>query len=79
MATYADQLTSVRICQGIGGSLDTITGNVKRAPQLWCRYNLEWLYRLIKEPKRIQRQKVLPIFAANVLYTWALRRKTQTI
>lgn len=67
MATYAGQLTSVRICQGIGGTLDTIAGNVKRAPQLWCRHNLEWLYRLLKEPKRIQRQKVLPLFALAVL------------
>ncbi len=75
MATYADRLTSVKICQGIGGTLDTIAGNVKRAPRLWCRYHMEWLYRLLKEPKRIQRQKVLPLFAIAVLQAWASRRK----
>jgi N-acetylglucosaminyldiphosphoundecaprenol N-acetyl-beta-D-mannosaminyltransferase len=65
-ATYASQLCSVRVCQGIGGTLDTIAGTVKRAPRFWCRLNLEWLYRLLSEPKRIGRQKVLPVFAYQV-------------
>jgi N-acetylglucosaminyldiphosphoundecaprenol N-acetyl-beta-D-mannosaminyltransferase len=68
-AKYSDQLHTVRVCQGIGGTLDTIAGTVKRAPRLWCRYNLEWLYRLLAEPQRIARQKVLPIFAYRVLRT----------
>lgn len=79
MASHAGRLSSVRICQGIGGTLDTIAGNVKRAPRLWCRYNLEWLYRLLKEPKRIQRQKVLPLFVLGVLQAKASRRKPLTI
>ncbi|TWJ19063.1 WecB/TagA/CpsF family glycosyltransferase [Geobacter argillaceus] len=62
----AARLSTVRVCQGIGGTLDTIAGTVKRAPERWCRLNLEWLYRLISEPKRIGRQKVLPIFAYRV-------------
>ena len=65
-ATYANQLHTVRVCQGIGGTLDTIAGTVKRAPEFWCNMNLEWLYRLMSEPKRIARQKVLPIFAYQV-------------
>jgi N-acetylglucosaminyldiphosphoundecaprenol N-acetyl-beta-D-mannosaminyltransferase len=65
-ATYASQLQTVRVCQGIGGTLDTIAGTVKRAPRFWCRMNLEWLYRLLAEPKRIARQRVLPIFAYMV-------------
>jgi len=56
--------------QGIGGTLDTIGGNVKRAPEFWCRHNLEWFYRLASEPKRINRQKVLPLFAFQVLKRW---------
>lgn len=63
---YKHQLTHVRVCQGIGGTLDTIAGVVKRAPDLWCRYSLEWLYRLLSEPSRIRRQRVLPLFAALV-------------
>lgn len=65
-AANAHQLHTVRVCQGIGGTLDTIAGTVKRAPRFWCRMNLEWLYRLLSEPKRIARQKVLPIFAYRV-------------
>jgi len=66
-ATHRDALTHVRIVQGIGGTLDTIAGKVKRAPEFWRRLNLEWLYRLIDDPRRISRQKVLPVFAALVL------------
>jgi N-acetylglucosaminyldiphosphoundecaprenol N-acetyl-beta-D-mannosaminyltransferase len=66
-ATYSGQLQTVRVCQGIGGTLDTIAGTVKRAPRFWCRLNLEWLYRLLSEPKRIARQRVLPVFAWLVL------------
>jgi N-acetylglucosaminyldiphosphoundecaprenol N-acetyl-beta-D-mannosaminyltransferase len=66
-ASYCNQLKHVRICQGIGGTLDTIAGNVKRAPDIWRRFSAEWLYRLLSEPSRIGRQKVLPLFAAKIL------------
>jgi len=68
-ATHKNQLHHVRIVQGVGGTLDTIAGTVNRAPEIWCKFQLEWLYRLIMEPRRIKRQKVLPIFAAMVLIT----------
>ena len=42
--------------QGLGGSFDVYTGYVDRAPQWWLKYNLEWSYRLIKQPSRIKRQ-----------------------
>ena len=42
--------------QGLGGSFDVYTGNVKRAPNWWVNNNLEWAYRLIKQPSRIIRQ-----------------------
>ena len=66
-ATYQDLLKNVRVCQGVGGTLDTIVGKVKRAPEIWCRYNAEWLYRLLSEPKRVKRQKLLPLFAVLVI------------
>jgi N-acetylglucosaminyldiphosphoundecaprenol N-acetyl-beta-D-mannosaminyltransferase len=66
-ATYKNRLQHVKVVQGVGGTLDTIAGTVKRAPEIWCKFQLEWLYRLIMEPKRISRQKVLPLFAAMVL------------
>lgn len=64
---HKDALQHVRIVQGVGGTLDTIAGKVKRAPALWCRYHLEWLYRLLDDPRRIRRQKVLPVFVLLVL------------
>lgn len=41
---------------GVGGTYDVYTGNVKRAPALWCKLNLEWAYRLLLQPSRIGRQ-----------------------
>lgn len=40
---------------GLGGSFDVISGFKKRAPKLFRKLNLEWLYRIIVEPKRIKR------------------------
>jgi len=71
---YKGQLKHVRVVQGIGGTLDTIGGTVKRAPEFWCRHNLEWLYRLLAEPRRIARQRVLPIFAWLVLVEWVKKK-----
>ena len=56
----------VKLMIGLGGTLDGIAGTVKRAPKWMIRLQLEWLYRLIKEPKRIGRMMRLPkyVFAA---------------
>lgn len=54
------------IFQGLGGSFDVYTGHVERAPKWWVEHNLEFAYRLIKEPKRIKRQIHL------VKYAWWL-------
>ena len=40
---------------GVGGSFDVLSGTIKRAPQLFIKLNLQWLYRIIKEPKRLKR------------------------
>ena len=44
------------VYQGLGGSFDVFTGRVERAPKWWLDNNLEWAYRLYKEPWRIRRQ-----------------------
>ena len=44
------------VYQGLGGSFDVYTGKVKRAPQWWVKNNLEWAYRLVRQPSRIKRQ-----------------------
>lgn len=40
---------------GVGGSFDVLSGTKKRAPKIFIKLNLEWLYRIAKEPKRIKR------------------------
>lgn len=41
---------------GVGGTYDVFTGHVKRAPKVWQDFGLEWLYRLLSQPSRLQRQ-----------------------
>lgn len=50
--------------QGVGGSFDVYIGNVERAPRWWVKHNLEWAYRLVKQPSRIKRQIHLVRFFA---------------
>jgi UDP-N-acetyl-D-mannosaminouronate:lipid I N-acetyl-D-mannosaminouronosyltransferase len=52
---------------GLGGSFDVYTGHVQRAPEAWINLNLEWAYRLIKQPNRIIRQRVLVKFLFRLL------------
>lgn len=40
---------------GVGGSFDVLSGSKKRAPKIFIKLNLEWLYRIVCEPKRIKR------------------------
>lgn len=56
------------VMMGIGGSLDVFAGTVQRAPHIWQKLGLEWLYRLIKEPKRFFRMLALPKFGFTVLF-----------
>lgn len=57
----------VGLMAGLGGTLDVYAGTVKRAPERWQRLGLEWLYRLIKEPRRIGRMMKLPLFLFAVI------------
>ncbi len=53
---------------GVGGSFDVWSGQVERAPEIWQKLGLEWLYRTIKEPKRFRRIfPTLPLFVLRVL------------
>ena len=54
------------VYQGLGGSFDVYTGSVKRAPKWWIDHNLEFAYRLVKQPSRIKRQIFLLKFYALV-------------
>ncbi len=54
---------------GIGGSIDIMSGNVKRAPDIFIKLGLEWFYRLIKQPSRFFRMLKLPLFLLTVFKT----------
>ena len=65
---------SQRVCQGasgvwmgVGGSFDVWAGVKRRAPAWMCRWQIEWLYRLLQEPSRWRRMLSLPAFAWDVL------------
>lgn len=53
----------------IGAVFDFYAGTAKRAPNWWQNHSLEWLYRLIKEPRRMWRRYILgnPLFIWNIL------------
>jgi len=55
-----EKFKNIGVCIGVGGTLDIWAGKKKRAPKLVQKLGLEWLYRVIIEPKRIFR--VLKIF-----------------
>ncbi len=59
MSKYKN-IINAKVMLGLGGTLDIIAGNKKRAPEFFINLKLEWLYRLIKEPKRIVRMLKLP-------------------
>jgi len=65
---------NVKVCQGIGGTLDTIFGTVKRAPQAWQALGLEWAYRLLRQPSRARRQLKLLSFVFEVLSQKLVRK-----
>ena len=64
---FADRIGPA-VAMGVGGSLDFITGRVKRAPAWMSRAGLEWLFRLLQEPRRMWRRYLVedPAFIAIV-------------
>ena len=66
MAKYQGTL-GAGLMAGLGGALDVLSGEVERAPKGWQRLGLEWLYRLLKDPRRIKRMIKLPLFLFAVI------------
>jgi len=60
---FVPELPSIKIAMGVGGSFDFIAGKAKRAPEFLRRVGLEWLWRLIREPRRVKR-----IWKATVVF-----------
>lgn len=67
MFAHRDELPTVRLMAGLGGSLDGFAGNVKRAPDWMIKCQLEWFYRLCKEPRRLGRMMRLPKYVCKAI------------
>ena len=65
IAEHMEQL-QIPVSMGIGGSMDVLSGNVKRAPRWMQKMSLEWLYRLLIQPTRFKRVLALPKFMLAV-------------
>ncbi len=64
-----------RVAIGVGGVLDYVSGRVRRAPEWVRRLELEWLFRLLRQPWRLRRQLALPAFAALALAEGLRKRR----
>lgn len=58
---------------GVGGSFDVLSGTKKRAPKIFIKLHLEWLYRILKEPKRLKR-----FFNSNVKYILKIKKEVMS-
>ncbi len=59
------KMPAVKVAIGVGGAFDFISGRVKRAPGIFQKIGLEWLWRLIIQPRRIKR-----IFRSIAIFLW---------
>ena len=55
---------TIRLAMGIGGAFDFVTGKVKRAPKIWRKLGMEWLWRFLQEP----RYRAKRIFRAVIIF-----------
>ncbi len=61
---HMEEITA-KVFMAVGGAFNMISGRKKRAPKIFQRFNLEWLWRLIIEPSRVGR-----IYKAVVIFPW---------
>lgn len=61
------EIVRAPVAMGVGGSLDVFSGRVKRAPRLFQRLSLEWLWRVILNPRKVSKVLSLPRFIWMVL------------
>jgi len=64
MAAHEDKVQAVMV--GVGAAFDYEAGNIRRAPMWMQRHNLEWLYRLMQDPKRLFKR----YFVTNTKFLW---------
>ncbi|MCH6547944.1 MAG: WecB/TagA/CpsF family glycosyltransferase [Gemmatimonadetes bacterium] len=70
LEAYGDRL-GVPVCHGVGGTFDIMAGKVKRAPSVWQKTGLEWLYRTFQEPRRLWKRYLV----TNSVFIWMVLRE----
>lgn len=61
-----EHIIGAKVSMGVGGSFDVFSGKTKRAPKSFQRLKLEWLWRLVLNPSKIAKVKLLPVFVMMV-------------
>ncbi len=77
LAKNFDKLPSVRLAAALGGSLDVWSGDKHRAPQIWQKLSLEWLWRTLREPHRARIFFDIPAFLLLSVFSAMLEQKLQ--
>lgn len=70
LARWAETIR-VPVCHGVGGSFDVLAGKVRRAPRLWQKLGMEWLYRVLQEPGRLWKRYLV----TNTAFCWMTLRE----
>ena len=65
-------IMNVPVVHGVGGSFDVMAGKVERAPEIWQKLGLEWLYRVKQEPRRLWKRYLV----TNSIFCWMLLKAT---
>jgi len=66
---------NAKVCIGVGGSFDVISGLKKRAPLLVRKVKLEWFYRLLQEPRRVRRILTSVFIFPIYIFLYSLKHK----
>ena len=70
MAAWRDVI-DVKVVHGVGGSFDVLAGKVDRAPEWFQKFGLEWLYRVLQEPRRLAWRYL----RTNTIFIWRIVRE----
>lgn len=74
LADNLSEMPNIKIAMGVGGTFDYLSGQIRRAPKYLRSLGLEWLFRLITQPRRVGR-----IFNATIVFAWlALKEKIKS-
>ena len=68
---YKDRVPNIKVWMALGATIDFEAGNIKRAPKIYQKLALEWLYRLCKEPKRMYRRYMID----DMPFFWLLMKQ----